>query len=56
MVPPGGTGAVGDLEEDRRLAIWGGSARRRRCQRRRAARWCPPGSDSAVLMLQARGA
>jgi len=51
MVMPREIGAVEDQEEDWRLATQGGSAKRRRCQRRRAARWCPPGGDSALLIL-----
>jgi len=56
MVPPGGIGAIGDLEEDRRLATQGGSARQRRCQGRLAVRRCPPGGGGVVRILQARGA
>jgi len=56
MVSPGGIGAVGDLEEDRRLATQGGSARRRQCQGRLATRRCPLGGGGAVRILQARGA
>jgi len=55
LVPLGRIGAAEDLEEDWCLATQGGSARRRRCQRHRAARWYPLGGDGTVLILQVLG-